>query len=74
MVMVPLQLSTDKNSLMFPKLTQAGKEIREQNTIQNLLKDVAFAEFDSINVLPLIYDEKKQQCNILVFDWERCSE
>lgn len=67
----PLQLSTDKNSLMFPKLRQAGKEIREQNTIQNLLKDAAFADFDSTNVLPLIYDEKKQQCNILVFDWER---
>jgi hypothetical protein len=64
----PLQLSTDKNSLMFPKLTQAGREISEQDTIQNLLKDAAFAEFDSINVLPLIYDEKKQRCNILVFD------
>ena len=67
----PLQLSTDKNSLMFPKLTQAGKEISEGDTIQNLLKDPAFAEFDSINVLPLIYDEKTQRCNILVFDWER---
>ena len=67
----PLQLSTDKNSLMFPKLTQTGREISEQDLIQNLLKDAAFAEFDSINVLPLIYDEKKQQCNILVFDWER---
>ena len=67
----PLQLSTDKNSLMFPRLTQAGKKITEQDTIQRLLKDTAFAEFDSINVLPLIYDEKKQQCNILVFDWER---
>ncbi len=66
----PLQLSTDKNSHMFSKLEQVGIEISEQNTIQNLLKDAAFAEFDSINVLPLIYDEKKQQCNILVFDWE----
>ena len=67
----PLQLSTDKNSLMFPRLTHAGREISEQDTIQSLLKDTAFAEFDSINVLPLIYDEKKQRCNILVFDWER---
>ncbi len=66
----PLQLSTDKNSLMFPKLTQAGREISDRNAIQNLLSDTAFAEFHSINVLPLIYDEKKQQCNILVFDWE----
>ena len=66
----PLQLSTDKNSLMFPKLTQAGQEISDRNAIQNLLRDTAFAEFHSINVLSLIYDEKKQQCNILVFDWE----
>ena len=67
----PLQLSTDKNSLMFPRLTQAGREISGRDTIQNLLKDIAFAEFDSINVLPLIYDEGKQRCNILVFDWKR---
>lgn len=66
-----LQLSTDKNSLMFSKLTQAGKEISKKDTIQDLLKDVAFAGFHSINVLPLIYDEKKLRCNILVFDWER---
>lgn len=67
----PLQLSTDKNFLMFPKLMQAGREISNQDTIQNLLKDAAFAEFHSINVLPLIYDEKRQRCNILVFDWKR---
>ena len=67
----PLQLSTDKNSLMFPKLTQAGRKISERDTIQNLMKDAAFAEFHSINVLPLIYDEKRQRCNILVFDWEQ---
>ena len=29
-----------------------------------------FAEFSNINVLPLIYDEKKQRCNILVFNYE----
>ena len=67
----PLQLSTDKNFLMFPKLEQTGAEINTRRTIQNLLADRAFAEFHSINVLPLIYDEKNQRCNILVFDWER---
>lgn len=67
----PLQLSTDKNYRMFPRLTQEADNINRRDTIQNILKDPAFAEFDSINVLPLIYDEKKQRCNILVFDWER---
>lgn len=69
----PLQLSTDKNYRMFPKLTQAGTQINGQAAIQNLLKDPAFAEFRNINVLPLIYDEKNQRCNILVFDWERAA-
>lgn len=67
----PLQLSTDKNFRMFPKLEQAGTEISERESIQNLLEDPDFAEFHSINVLPLIYDEKHQRCNILVFDWEQ---
>ena len=30
-----------------------------------------FEGFTNINVLPLIYDEKKKRCNILVFDSER---
>ena len=67
----PLQLSTDKNSLMFPKLKQVGAEISDRDTIQNLLEGTAFSEFRGTNVLPLIYDDKKKQCNILVFDWER---
>ena len=66
----PLQLSTDKNFHMFPKLEQAGTQIDRQEKIQNLLEDPVFAEFRSINVLPLIYNEKNQRCNILVFDYD----
>ncbi len=33
--------------------------------------DPAFADFRNINVLPLIYDEKKKRCNILVYDYDR---
>lgn len=66
-----LQLSTDKNSRMFPRLEQEGSTVEGQNAIQKVLQDAAFAEFRNINVLPLIYDEAKQQCNILVFDYER---
>ena len=67
----PLQLSTDKNFRMFPKLEQTGTKINSRVTIRNLLADPAFAEFRDINVLPLIYDEDNKRCNILVFDWER---
>ena len=70
----PLQLSTDKNFHMFPRLEQEGREIKEQAKVQEVLNDVAFSEFRNINILPLIYDEENQRCNILVFDGDRAIE
>jgi len=67
----PLQLSTDKNFLMFPKLRAMGKVIEGGPALETLWADPVFADFSTLNVLPLIYDEKKQRCNILVFDHER---
>ena len=67
----PLQLSTDKNSKMFSHLEQEKGDIRGQNNVRKIFNDPAFSEFSKINVLPLIYDEKKMQCNILVFDCDR---
>lgn len=65
----PLQLSTDKHFQMFPKLQSIGTLI-EGNRLAQVWADTVFADFGSLNVLPLIYDEKKQRCNILVFDSE----
>src|SRR4051812_15525207 len=53
----PLQLSTDKSFLMFPKLKELGTLIEKQEDIARLWADSVFADFGSINVLPLIYDE-----------------
>ena len=67
----PLQLSTDKNSLMYPRLLLENAEVIEgPAVISKIFADPAFKAFSEINVLPLIYDEKKQKCNILVFDYE----
>ena len=66
----PLQLSTDKHSVMFPRLLQEGGDISGRSKLDEIFTDPAFAVFNNINVLPLIYDEKRQQCNILVFDYE----
>ncbi len=66
----PLQLSTDKTSQMFPLLESHGDRIDDKKTIAAIFTEDAFSCFSEINVLPLIYDEKKQQCNILVFDAE----
>jgi hypothetical protein len=65
----PLQLSTDKNSLMFRTLSDAGPMDRPEQ-IRAILGHSAFSSFAEINVLPLIYDEKRQRCNILVFDYD----
>jgi hypothetical protein len=66
----PLQLSTDKNFQMFPKLKAIGTVIENKMDIARIWADPAFSEFSTMNVLPLIYDEKKQRCNILVFNSE----
>ena len=63
----PLQLSTDKNNLMFPKLEQYKTPI-EGDMIKQVWGDPVFSQFETINILALIYDEKKMKCNILVFN------
>lgn len=67
----PLQLSTDKSYTMFPRLLAENRDVIDNPaTIQEIFNDPIFNGFSDINVMPLIYDEKKQKCNILVFDYE----
>ena len=66
----PLQLSTDKHSLMFPRLLQEEGDIEGEEKLRAVFSGPAFSAFNDINVLPLIYDEKRQRCNILVFDYQ----
>jgi len=70
----PLQLSTDKNFQMFPKLQEMGTVIEGEKAISTLWADPVFAEFSNLNILPLIYNEKKQCCNVLVFDHEKAQQ
>ena len=67
----PLQLSTDKNFRMFPRLEQEGRDIVGRENVRRVFADPAFSDFRGVNILPLIYDEKRQCCNILVFDYHR---
>lgn len=66
----PLQLSTDKHMRMFPRLEQEAVKVAGRGNIAKIFDDPAFEDFSHINVLPLIYNEKKQRCNILVFDYQ----
>lgn len=70
----PLQLSTDKNFQMFPRLQQTNGNVHGKADVQKIFADPAFTEFSNINVLPLIYDEKTKRCNILVFDYDRAQQ
>lgn len=67
----PLQLSTDSEQKMFPYLEKQGKDIKDKKKIKEIFASKAFSEFNNINVMPLIYNEKKKQCNIMVFDHEK---
>ena len=56
---------------MFSRLEQETGDIKGKAKVNAILSDPIFADFSDINVLPLIYDEKRQRCNILVFDYGR---
>ncbi|MDR1278057.1 MAG: hypothetical protein LBK02_04845 [Treponema sp.] len=71
----PLQLSTDKNSTMFPFLKSFKKDtIKDVSIINKVFSSNEFSEFGNINVLPLIYDEKNKKCNIMVFNFTKARE
>src|SRR3990167_4661140 len=69
----PLQLSTDSDQKMFPYLEKQGKDITNKKKIAEVFSSSAFSDFNNINVLPLIYNEKRKQCNIMVFDHEKAA-
>ena len=67
----PLQLSTDSDQKMFPYLEKQGKDVTDINKIRGIFQSKEFSDFDAINVMPLIYDEEKQRCNIMIFDHKK---
>ena len=59
----PLQLSTDKDSLMFPKLKDCGEDICSPEDINEIFGSNEFSSLETINVMPLIYREDDMKCN-----------
>src|SRR3989339_2149905 len=70
----PLQLSTDSDQKMFPYLEKQGKDITNKKKIVKIFASQAFSEFNNINVMPLIYNEKEKRCNIMIFDHEKATK
>lgn len=67
----PLQLSTDSRQKMFPFLEKQGLKIRNSKKIELIFGAPEFSDFGTINIMPLIYDEKNQRCNIMIFDHKK---
>ena len=67
----PLQLSTDKSFRMFPKLEKEETTILNEAAAQRVLAEPPFSEFRDVNILPLIYNETRKRCNILLFDYNK---
>lgn len=67
----PLQLSTDSRQKMFPYLKKCGSQIKDSKQISEIFNAEEFSDFGTINVMPLIYDEKIQRCNIMIFDQKK---
>ena len=68
----PLQLSTDKESVLFGELMKEfPRGTTDRDKILCLFNSKSFEEFGRINVLPLIYREKEMQCNIMVYDFSK---
>lgn len=64
----PLQLSTDKSAQMFKYLCSLGEEI-DSDQIDKVFSSDVFKDVGKINVLPLIYREDEELCNILIFNF-----
>jgi hypothetical protein len=69
----PLQLSTNKDVSMFSLLQ---KDIGKRGTndiskIKEVLSNKCFKDFGSVNVLPLIYNEKEMRFKVIGFDLQK---
>ncbi len=64
----PLQLSTDKDSMLWTALSALGEHIDDKEILEEFLSSKIIQDIFKINVMPLIYREKSMECNILIFD------
>lgn len=64
----PLQLSTDKESILFSYLKKFGNAIIDPTVVKSIVNSPEFQAACQINIMPLIYNEKQKRCNIMVFD------
>lgn len=69
----PLQLSTNKESSMFSYLSKVigKKALSDLEKISSILNSSCFSDLGKVNILPLIYNERKKSFKIIVFDLKK---
>lgn len=67
----PLQISTDKKSLMFSYLSENMDDLEKKDKIDMIFESTGFKEVYEMNLMPLIYRENSMECNIMIFDFDR---
>ncbi len=71
----PLQLSTDKDSKLYTEVKKLFNNnphiIDKKEIITRILNLDVIKNSTNINVMPLIYNENDNKCNIMIFDYEK---
>lgn len=67
----PLQLSTDKSQQLFSFFSQ---QRQRESIIDKSKFDSIFKDYSGINIMPLIYEEERKKCNIMIFDYRKAIE
>lgn len=69
----PLQLSTNKDLSMFSYLKEHVGEstVTDLSKVKEVLTSSCFTNFENINVIPLIYDEKNMSFKIVIFELQK---
>lgn len=69
----PLQLSTDREHMMFPLLESVGEgheTITDKDTIEKLFETDAFTNSNKDVVISIIYDERSWKYKVISFEFE----
>lgn len=70
----PLQLSTDKKSMMFQRLEMEQPLVKNHEKVKKILNSSSFENIKDLNVLAVIYDEKKMLAKLMTFDFNQATE
>lgn len=68
----PLQLSTDKEAILFPFLKSfSQKDIKDPHLVNQIMHSTEFESLMDMYVLPLLYRENDMVCNIVNFKFSQ---